>query len=71
MLAGLLNRYVNNIGRFLPLESTDNLVPFPFLRNVVKQFTETTDPMLLLGISIAYLAIYFFVCMRKFESDDL
>ncbi len=71
MLAGLLNRYVNNIGRFLPLESTDNLVPFPFLRNVVRQFTTATDPMLLLGFAVAYLIIYYFICLKKFQSDDL
>jgi ABC-type transport system involved in multi-copper enzyme maturation permease subunit len=71
MLAGLLNRYVNNIGRFLPIETTDNLIPFPFLRNVVNQFRTVTDPMLLLVVSAVYLALYFFICLRKFESDDL
>jgi hypothetical protein len=71
MLAGLLNHYVNNIGRFLPLETTDNLIPFPFLRNVVRQFTTTTDPLILLGVSAVYLAIYAIVCMRKFKTDDL
>ncbi len=71
MIAGLLNRYVNNIGRFLPIESTDNLIPFPFLRNIVNQFSETTDPLLLLGFAAVYLALYFFICMRKFETDDL
>jgi hypothetical protein len=71
MLAGLLNRYVNNIGRFLPLESTDNLIPFPFLKNVVKQFTSETNVLLLLGVSAAYLVIYYVICMRKFQRDDL
>ena len=71
MIAGLLNRYVNNIGRYLPLESTDNLIPFPFLRNVVKQFTTQVNPMILLGVSAAYLIIYYFICLKKFETDDL
>ena len=71
LLAGLLNRYVNNIGRYLPLESTDNLIPFPFLRNVVKQFTTETNPMILLGVSAAYLIIYYVICLKKFETDDL
>ena len=66
MLAGILNRYVNDIGRFLPLETTDNLIPFPFLRNVVKQFTTTTDPILLLGVAAAYLALY---CLRLIFSQ--
>ncbi len=71
MLAGLLNRYVNNVGRFLPLETTDNLIPFPFLRNVVDQFRTLTDPLLLLGISAAYLLFYYFFSMQKFQKDDL
>jgi hypothetical protein len=71
MLAGLLNRYVNNSGRYLPLESTDNLIPFPFLRNVVKQFTTETNAMVLLAVSAAYLIIYYFFSMKKFQRDDL
>ena len=71
MLAGLLNRYVNNIGRFLPLESTDNLIPFPFLRNVVKQFTTETNAMVLLAVSAVYLITYFLFSLKKFQRDDL
>lgn len=71
LIAGLLNRYVNNAGRYLPLESTDNLIPFPFLRNVVRQFTTETNAMVLLGVSAAYLIMYYIICSRKFERDDL
>lgn len=71
MIAGLLNRYVNNIGRYLPLESSDNLIPFPFLRNIVNQFTTKPNLSLLLIFAIGYLAAYFFICLRKFETDDL
>lgn len=71
VLAGLMNRYVYNSGRFLPIETTDNLIPFPFFKNVVNQFRATTDPTLLLVISAVYLALYFFICTRKFETDDL
>jgi ABC-2 type transport system permease protein len=71
VIAGLMNRYLNNSGRFLPIETTDNLIPFPFFKNVVNQFRATTDPMLLLVISAVYLALYFFFCARRFETDDL
>ena len=71
MLAGLLNHYVNKSGRFLPLEATDNLIPFPFVKAVSGQFLTRTDPMLLLGIAAAYLAVYCFICLRKFQTDDL
>ncbi len=71
MIAGLLNRYVYNSGRFLPLESTDNLVPFPFLRNVVNQFRTITPPGYLMIAAVIYLVAYGFICLRKFERDDL
>ncbi|MBN9299036.1 MAG: ABC transporter permease [Filimonas sp.] len=71
LLAGLLNRYVYGIGHYLPLESTDNLIPFPFFRNVVKQFVTPPPTLYLLIAAVIYLAAYFFVCRRKFETDDL
>jgi ABC-2 type transport system permease protein len=71
MLAGLLNRYADNIGRFLPLEITDNLIPFPFLRNIVQQFTTRTDPVLLLSLSVLYLLLYAYIGVRKFRTEDL
>lgn len=71
LLAGLLNRYVYNIGRFLPLEATDNLIPFPFLRNIVDQFRTVTSPLYLMMATVVYFAIYSFIFIKKFESDDL
>jgi len=71
MLAGLLNRYANGIGHYLPLESTDNLIPFPFLRKVVDQFSDRPDISFLLIASAVYLCAYYFICKRKFETDDL
>lgn len=71
MLAGLLNRYVSNTGRFLPLEVTDNLIPFPFIKTITKQFMTETDPLILLGVATFYLILYVFLSLRKFETDDL
>lgn len=71
MLWGILKKYVDNVGQFLPLETTDGLIPMPFLRNVVGQFTTQTDPLLLLALSAGYLVIYYYICMYKFQRDDL
>jgi hypothetical protein len=38
---------------------------------VVKQFTTQTDPMILLAVSAAYLVLYYFISLRKFQTDDL
>ncbi len=71
LLAGLLNRYVGGIGAYLPLESTDNLIPFPFLRNVVDHIVKRPNTIALLIAACCYLGLYFFLCKRKFETDEL
>jgi hypothetical protein len=70
-IAGILNRYVNNIGRFLPLESTDNLIPMPFFKSMQRQFLPETSAALLLGISVFYLLAYYVVVKKRFETSDL
>jgi ABC-type transport system involved in multi-copper enzyme maturation permease subunit len=71
MLSALCNHYLDNTGYFFPLRASATLIAFPFFRNVVKQLIHTPDAVYLLIASFAYLAIYYFVCKRKFETDDL
>jgi len=69
--AGLLNHYANYSGRYLPLQTTDNLIPLPILRSAQKQFIPEANISVLLCLSVVYLALYFFIIKRKFETDDL
>lgn len=71
MLAAVLNRYTDNFGRYLPLESTDNLIRIPFLKVIVNQFTASYNTTALLIMSAVYLGLYYFISFRKFQSDDL
>ncbi len=71
MLAAILNHYTGNVGFYLPLTSGSNLIPFPFFRSVVDQFLKTPEPLYLLIASVIYLLLYYFICKRKFERDDL
>lgn len=71
LIALLLNRYANFAGRYLPLESSDNLIPFPILENVQKQIFKAPNYTALLITSIIYLVLYFFFITKKFKSDDL
>lgn len=71
VLAGLMNRYMNYSGRYLPLETTDNLIPFPLFRNIQNRIIPPPDYTVLLIVSIVYLAAYFYLAVRKFETDDL
>jgi ABC-2 type transport system permease protein len=71
MLAALLNRYTDNFGRYLPLESTDNLIRVPFLKVIVNQLTASYNTTALLIMSVIYLALYYFISFKKFQTDDL
>jgi ABC-2 type transport system permease protein len=71
MLAGFLNRYADNIGRYLPLESTDNLIRIPVFKMVVSQLVTSYNITALLIMSAVYLTLYYFISYRKFKSDDI
>lgn len=58
-------------GSYLPLNSTDNLIPFPFIKNVTRQLLDQPDTNLLLVFAAAYLAIYLFVAVKRFRTEDL
>ena len=70
-IAGLLNKFANYSGRFLPLETTDNLIPFPIFRSMQKQFIPEVNITVLLCLSAVYLFAYYYICKRKFETSDL
>lgn len=58
-------------GSYLPLNSTDNLIPFPFVKNVTKQILREPNYSLLLVFAFVYLAIYLFFSVKKFRTDDI
>lgn len=71
MVAGILNRYANNAGRYLPLESADNLIPLPVFQQVQKQLIEPMNFTALLTAVGIYLVCYVVLSTRKFMKDDL
>jgi hypothetical protein len=71
ILAGLMNRYMDFSGRYLPLESTDSLVPLPIFEQVQRQIIKAPNYTALLIVAIVYIGCYFFFISRKFETDDL
>ncbi len=58
-------------GAYLPLNSTDNLIPFPFVKNVTKQILRDPNYTLLLSFAAVYLFCYLFFSVKKFKTDDL
>jgi hypothetical protein len=71
VLARFLNHYTDNTGSYLPLETTDTLIPIPVFRIVVSQLESHRNITLLLMMSAIYLVLYYFISYRKFQSDDL
>jgi ABC-type transport system involved in multi-copper enzyme maturation permease subunit len=71
VIKSVLNHYFNNAGRYMPLQSTDELIPVPMLYKLKVPFlTPPHYPSLLIAVTL-YLAAYFIVTARKFEKDDL
>ena len=71
LLGGLLSRGSENAGHYLPLNATDSLIPFPFLRKVTGNLLYKPDYTILLPLAAAYLIAYVVFSMRKFQTDDL
>lgn len=67
---GRTSRGINGPGDYLPLNTVDNLIPFPFFRNLVQIGTQPSI-YLLLGLSALYLFLYYFFSVRKFKTQDL
>jgi ABC-2 type transport system permease protein len=66
------NYYLNGAGKFLPIQSSDELLPLPFLEKLQNEISKTEiNTTLQLVIVLCYLAIYFLISKRKFETDDL
>lgn len=71
LLSSLCSHYFNNIGRYFPLESNDNLVPLPLFKNVVGKIVEPVNIYYMLITALVYLSLYFFICQSRFKTADL
>ena len=64
--------FLNGIGNFLPIQSTDELLPIPAFEKVQQQLNvPEVNTMLQLAFVAGYLCLFFFISKRKFETDDL
>jgi len=71
ILAIVLNKYANNTGYFLPVESADSLIYAPIFEVIQKQFLTRPEVKYLLLTSTGYILIYLLISYRKFQKDDL
>ncbi|MEJ7821431.1 MAG: ABC transporter permease [Chitinophagaceae bacterium] len=63
------NKGLNGPGDYLPLNSVDNLIPFPFFKGLVPG----TQPSIyvLFALSAVFLFLYYYISVRKFKTQDL
>jgi ABC-type transport system involved in multi-copper enzyme maturation permease subunit len=72
VLVQALNYYVDGAGKYLPIQSSDELLPLPFLEKIQQQISKSeVNTTLQLALVLVYLAAYFFFGKRKFETSDL
>jgi ABC-type transport system involved in multi-copper enzyme maturation permease subunit len=71
VVSRILSYYFNDIGRYLPITSANNLIPAPVFESVQKQLSKPFNYPALLITALIYLACYFFFTDRKFKTDDL
>ncbi len=70
-LVKVVRFYVGDAAQYLPLESNDNLIPFPVFKNMVGQMVTYPDALPMLVTAMVYLALYVFLCRQRFLTTDL
>lgn len=71
VLFHVFNKYLDNTGFYLPVESADNLIPLPIAKYVQSRFITRPDFDYILIACVVYLVLYVFFTFRKFKTDDL
>ncbi|AYD48601.1 ABC transporter permease [Arachidicoccus soli] len=71
LLTIILNKYLDGIGNYFPIKSSDNLIPMPFLHSITKQFLDAPDIPLLIIFSMLYLVAFYYIIVKKYKTQDL
>lgn len=67
-------KFNTSVGNFTPLQSSDELLPFPLLDTLGKMSglsQEALPAILYVGVSLAYILVYYLVVRRKMLQSDL
>ncbi len=76
-IAAILNRvlpesfFMRGSGNYLPIESSDQLMPFPAFEAIQRQLGTPVNITVQLVLVFAYLVAYFMISKRRFETADL
>lgn len=72
IIGGLIDGKILNghyVFYYMPLEASDVMIPMPFGKDLM--YKEAPSVYVLLGVSVAYICLYCFFAIRKFQKDDL
>jgi ABC-2 type transport system permease protein len=71
-LTGILNSvFKNNLGNYLPLSTSDKLIPLPILKNVPYQSIEPGSIYNSFIMLIIYLSVIYYISVTKITNEDL
>ncbi|HYJ38116.1 MAG TPA: ABC transporter permease [Chitinophagaceae bacterium] len=70
-LRPIMNRFLYNTGRFLPLQASDELIPLPIFENIQRQIVDPPNYATLFTAAGIYLILFLFLINRKFLKSDL
>ena len=71
-LTGILNSVVKNSpGNYLPLSTSDKLIPLPFFKNAPYQSTEPGSLYISFIMLIIYLSVMYYIAVTKIRNEDL
>ena len=72
ILSALANHFVaNTSGDYFPIKSSDSLIPLPVFQSITKQMFTPPNVTALIVCTLAYLAIFYFIIIKKFTKEDL
>jgi ABC-2 type transport system permease protein len=71
VLSKVMNHWLNDTGRFLPLQSTDELIPLPVFERMQRQIIGPPNYPVLFVVVALYLVAYLVFIQRKFLRSDL
>lgn len=63
--------FLQGSGNYLPIQSSDELMPFPAFDMIKKQLVTPVNTTIQLILVFIYLGVYFVISKRRFETADL
>jgi len=69
--AVLIDHYIGPYGKFLPLESTNHLIPNPLLHRIPGLTPDPTNPYVYFFLGLGYTALFAFITVRQMTRRDL